>query len=539
MQVHRTPFRPLGTELKGFGSGGTLAAPCGRSAMIARRGPRFTRQGRSPRDPGHATRGRPDGSSAVYARRTIEGGKYRDRLWRVPMTRGRAEQITSGELDMRPRFSPDGQTLLFSPLAPGSRSRGCFRSRAESRRSSPSSRARSARRSGRPTGRRWRRSPRAARSGSASATRRGRPRVGSSTSTGGSTWSASATSSRASGSSPPAAAGRSGSPIRATRSARRSGRRTASASASSRTSARGRNPRAAPGVGDARHRRPSRQARRAPGRDRSRGVLSARAARVHRPRRPVVQRLRRISGSWVKTDARTATRRGARPDLLLHRALRPPRRAASPRLRSSGSTMRASRAGHRPGVACRTGSGSTAPSSGWWIATMRSACGSPPVAGAMATIASVEGGACDVFAVEDGDLRRLSRNGGRWFAPYRRDPERHAVPHRDGHELDAWLVVRGDAAAVGSCCRSTAARTVPTGRRPGWRWSRSPTPASPSSMATRAARPATGRTFAKAIDGNWGDADDSDCMRLIDWAVARGSPTATTSGCSASRTAAT
>ena len=55
----------------------------------------------------------PDGSSAVYARRTIEGGKYRTRLWRVPMTRGRAEQITSGERDFRPRFSPDGQTLLF------------------------------------------------------------------------------------------------------------------------------------------------------------------------------------------------------------------------------------------------------------------------------------------------------------------------------------------------------------------------------------------------------------------------------------------
>ena len=55
----------------------------------------------------------PDGSSAVYARRTIEGGKYRTRLWRVPMTRGRAEQITSGDLDTSPRFSPDGRTLLF------------------------------------------------------------------------------------------------------------------------------------------------------------------------------------------------------------------------------------------------------------------------------------------------------------------------------------------------------------------------------------------------------------------------------------------
>ncbi len=55
----------------------------------------------------------PDGSAAVYARRTIEGGEYRTRLWRVPLARGRAEQITTGDLDVRPRFSPDGSTLLF------------------------------------------------------------------------------------------------------------------------------------------------------------------------------------------------------------------------------------------------------------------------------------------------------------------------------------------------------------------------------------------------------------------------------------------
>src|SRR6058998_3130388 len=55
----------------------------------------------------------PDGSAAVYARRTIEGGEYRTRLWRIPTTRGRAEQLTSGDLDTRPRFSPNGRTLLF------------------------------------------------------------------------------------------------------------------------------------------------------------------------------------------------------------------------------------------------------------------------------------------------------------------------------------------------------------------------------------------------------------------------------------------
>ena len=55
----------------------------------------------------------PDGESVVYARRTVEGGEYRKRLWRVPWRGGRPEQLTGGELDAAPRFSPDGSTLLF------------------------------------------------------------------------------------------------------------------------------------------------------------------------------------------------------------------------------------------------------------------------------------------------------------------------------------------------------------------------------------------------------------------------------------------
>src|SRR5438128_10208959 len=55
----------------------------------------------------------PDGESVIYTRRTIEGGEYRKRLWRVPWRGGRPEQLTQGELDAEPRFSPDGSTLLF------------------------------------------------------------------------------------------------------------------------------------------------------------------------------------------------------------------------------------------------------------------------------------------------------------------------------------------------------------------------------------------------------------------------------------------
>src|SRR5229473_3371736 len=56
----------------------------------------------------------PDGESVVYVRRTVEDNKYARRLWRVPFKGGRPEQLTSAKInDTRPRFSPDGRTLLF------------------------------------------------------------------------------------------------------------------------------------------------------------------------------------------------------------------------------------------------------------------------------------------------------------------------------------------------------------------------------------------------------------------------------------------
>jgi len=56
----------------------------------------------------------PDGESLVYVRRTVENGKYARRLWRTTFDGGRPEQLTSAiASDTRPRFSPDGRSLLF------------------------------------------------------------------------------------------------------------------------------------------------------------------------------------------------------------------------------------------------------------------------------------------------------------------------------------------------------------------------------------------------------------------------------------------
>jgi dipeptidyl aminopeptidase/acylaminoacyl peptidase len=56
----------------------------------------------------------PDGAWAAYGRRTVEKDEYRTRLWRVPLERGRPEQLTSAAAnDLRPEFSPDGESLAF------------------------------------------------------------------------------------------------------------------------------------------------------------------------------------------------------------------------------------------------------------------------------------------------------------------------------------------------------------------------------------------------------------------------------------------
>lgn len=56
----------------------------------------------------------PDGEWVAYSRRTIEGDKYRSRLWRVPLRGGRPEQLTFADAnDALPRFSPSGDELVF------------------------------------------------------------------------------------------------------------------------------------------------------------------------------------------------------------------------------------------------------------------------------------------------------------------------------------------------------------------------------------------------------------------------------------------
>jgi acylaminoacyl-peptidase len=127
-----------------------------------------------------------------------------------------------------------------------------------------------------------------------------------------------------------------------------------------------------------------------------------------------------------------------------------------------------------------------------------------------------------VYAVEDGDLRRLSRNGGSWFGPYRRDPERHAVRHREGHEIDAWVVRPRGRRSKGLVLQIHGGPHCAHGSAP---WLEMVALAD-AGFTVLYGNPrgsvGYGEAYAKAIEGNWGEADDSDCMRLVDWAVRKG-----------------
>jgi dipeptidyl aminopeptidase/acylaminoacyl peptidase len=56
----------------------------------------------------------PDGETVVYVRRHVDGIEYRSHLWIVAYDGGRPRQLTNGALrDSSPSFSPDGRQLAF------------------------------------------------------------------------------------------------------------------------------------------------------------------------------------------------------------------------------------------------------------------------------------------------------------------------------------------------------------------------------------------------------------------------------------------
>jgi acylaminoacyl-peptidase len=464
----------------------------------------------------------PDGSSAVFGRRTIEGGAYRTRLWRVPLTGGRAEQITTGDTDTRPRFSPDGKTLLFLSTRSG--------------KSQP-----------------WL-LPLAG----------GEPRqLAELGQTGAAEWSPDGSSIALLAESGEERF-RVGDPEKPTarRIADLNWRLDGAGIREQFTSL---------WVMPAGGGKPKRLTE--PRYEAAQPFWSPDGSRIAfladpRPEAGVLERLQVWSvpakggrpTKHAELQGEVAAAAFSQDGALAYVGLDDPAFSAASNL---GLWVRVGRSTRRLGdeldrtfysivVGDLLDFGADWPPSVIWLdaenvvvaVTDRGACvpyrfgldGSVEQlveredvickwlaagGGRLVTIASVAGGACEVYAVEDGDLRRLSRNGSSWFAPYRRDPERHAVRHRDGHEIDAWLVRPRGRRSRGLVLQIHGGPHCAHGPAP---WLEMVALAD-AGFTVLYGNPrgsvGYGEAFAKAIDGNWGDADDSDCMRLVDWAIRR------------------
>jgi dipeptidyl aminopeptidase/acylaminoacyl peptidase len=143
--------------------------------------------------------------------------------------------------------------------------------------------------------------------------------------------------------------------------------------------------------------------------------------------------------------------------------------------------------------------------------------------GRIVIVANVDADAGEVFAVEDGfELRSLTSNGSRWYRPFRREPERIVLRHREGHEVEGWLLR----------ARSRTRAPLVLNVHGGPHLAHNPTPwmemLALSSVGIHVlwtnprGSMGYGEDFSRAIDGAWGEADSTDQFLFLDWAVRQG-----------------
>jgi dipeptidyl aminopeptidase/acylaminoacyl peptidase len=143
--------------------------------------------------------------------------------------------------------------------------------------------------------------------------------------------------------------------------------------------------------------------------------------------------------------------------------------------------------------------------------------------GRVAMVATDRGRPTEVYAVESGRIRQLSTNGSDWLDPYRRDPERYAVAHSEGHTVETWLIEGRDAPKPGPVVIQIHGGPHAAHGPPPWLEMLAladagfhvlyPNPRGSSGY---------GEAFARSIHGRWGEADGSDQLRLVEWAVETG-----------------
>jgi dipeptidyl aminopeptidase/acylaminoacyl peptidase len=466
----------------------------------------------------------PDGSSAVYGRRTIEGNAYRVRLWRVPLGRGRAEQITTGDVDVRPRFSPDGRSLLFLstrsgksqpwvlPLAGGEPSQlAGFEGQVGAAEWSPD-----------------RRSVLVLAQSGVERFRVGDPEDPTARHITGLNWRLDGLGIREQFTSLWAVPARGGRPRRLTEPTFEVGH--AFWSPDSKRIGFLADPRPEASVLE------ELQAWTVPLRGGRRSQLASLRGEIAAAAWSPGGKLALLGidepgpvgsasiGLWVK-NGRSKRQLGAELDRTFFYGVATDLADFSSRFPPPVIWLDEENV-----LALVTTDGTSVPYRFGLDGSVErlverddaSCCWLAHGGGRIVTVANVAGGASEVYAVEDGDVRRLSSNGSRWFAPYRRDPERHSVRHRDGHDLDTWVVRPRGRRSRGLVLQIHGGPYLAHGSTP---WLEM-TALADAGFTVVYSNPrgsiGYGRAFAAEIDGNWGDADDSDLMRVVDWAVRQG-----------------
>jgi dipeptidyl aminopeptidase/acylaminoacyl peptidase len=151
-------------------------------------------------------------------------------------------------------------------------------------------------------------------------------------------------------------------------------------------------------------------------------------------------------------------------------------------------------------------------------------CNAIVVAGErIAMVASDQGRATEIYAIEDGTMRRLSSNGSEWLEPCRRDPVRHRLAHPEGHAFDTWLIEGRHGPRPGP---------VVIQIHGGPHAAHGPTPWLEMLALAGAGfhvlypnprgSSGYGEAFAKAIHGRWGEVDGSDHLHVVQWAIESG-----------------
>ncbi len=141
--------------------------------------------------------------------------------------------------------------------------------------------------------------------------------------------------------------------------------------------------------------------------------------------------------------------------------------------------------------------------------------------GRVAVAACVDGQAGEIYAVEDGRLRALTRDGSRWFSPYVREPERVRAKVRGGPVVEGFLW-RARGRQRGLVLHVHGGPHLAHGPVP---WIEM-TALADAGFHVIAANPrgtvGYGEEYGRAIAGAWGEVDQADFLRLVDWAIAEG-----------------